>query len=44
MSDGDTNLVRYKAMFESNFDNTGVFDLGGSMLVMECLSHVLVNA
>ena len=43
-SDGGTNLARCKAILESNFDNTVVFDLGGSMFVMECLAHVLANA
>ena len=33
-----------KEILESNFDNTGVFDLGKPMFVMECLAHVLANS
>ena len=29
---------------ESDFDNTGVFDLGNSMFVMDCLVHFLDNS
>ena len=43
-SDGVTNLVTRKAILESNFDNTGVFDLGKSMFVMYFLDHFLSNA
>ena len=43
-SDGGTNLSRYKAILESNFDNTRVFDLEMLMFVMECLDYVLANA
>ena len=41
--DDGTNLERFKSILESNFDNTGVFDLGNPMFVMECLAHVLTN-
>ena len=43
-SDGRTNLSRCKAILESTFDNTGVFDLGKPMFVMECLYHILASA
>ena len=43
-SDGKTNLVIYKAILESNFDNTGVFDSGKPMFMMKCLAHVLANS
>ena len=33
-----------QAILERKFDNTGVFDLGNTMFVMECLSHVLYNS
>ena len=39
-SDSGTNLARCKAILENIFDNTGVFDLGKTMFVMEGLSHV----
>ena len=42
--DRGTNLATCKAMLESKFDNTGVFDLRKPMFVMECISQVLVNA
>ena len=32
--DDGTNLERFKAILESNFDNTGVFDLGNPMFVI----------
>ena len=43
-SDGRTNLAKCKSILEINFDNTVLFDLGGPMFVIECLSHVLTNA
>ena len=43
-SDGRTNLARCKSILESNFDNTVVVDLGNTMFLMECLSHVLTNS
>ena len=43
-SDGGTNLVRCKAVLESTFDNTGMFDMENPMFLMECLAHVLANA
>ena len=43
-SDGGTNLARCKAVLEINFDNTGVFDLGKPIFVMECISRFLDNA
>ena len=33
-SDGGTNLARYKAILEINFDNTGVFELLNPIFVM----------
>ena len=42
-SDGGTNLATCKAILESTFDNTGVFDLENPMFVIKCLSHVLAN-
>ena len=41
--DVGTNLARYKAILESNFNNTGVFDLGKPMFVMGFLAHALDN-
>ena len=41
--DGRTNLARCKAILESTFDNTGVFDLGIPLFVIECLAHLLAN-
>ena len=41
---GGTNLVRCKAILEITFDNTGVFDLGEPMFVMDFLAHVLANS
>ena len=38
-----TNLAICKDTLESTFDNTGVFDLGKPMFVMECHARVLVN-
>ena len=43
MRDVGTNLARCKEILDSNFENTGFFDLGKPMFVMECLSHVLEN-
>ena len=34
-SNGGTNLSIFKAILEINFDNTGVFDLGNPIFVME---------
>ena len=42
-SDGGTNLATFKAILESTFENTGVFDLENSVFVMDCLAHVLAN-
>ena len=42
-SDGGTNLSRSKAILESTFENTGVFDLGKPMFVVDCLSRVFAN-
>ena len=36
--------MKCKEILESNFDNTGVFDLGEPMFLMECLAHVIANA
>ena len=44
MSYGGTNLEICKEILESNFDNTGVFDLEKPMFVMECLDHVLAKS
>ena len=41
---GGTNLDRCKAILESTFDNTGVFDLVKPMFVVDCLSHFLANS
>ena len=41
---GGANLAICKAIFESDFDKTGVVELGKPMFVMGCLSHVLSNA
>ena len=41
--DVGTNLARYKAILESNFNNTGVFDLGKPMFVMDFPDHLLDN-
>ena len=41
--DDRTNLAICKAILESNFDNTGVFELENPMFVMECFAHVLDN-
>ena len=35
ISDGGFHLEIYKAILESTFDNTEVFDLGKTMFVME---------
>ena len=43
-SDGGTNLEICKAILESNFDRTGVFDLEKPMFVMDCLAYVLDDA
>ena len=43
-SDRGTNLARCKAILESTFDNTRVFDLEKPMFVMDCLAHVLANS
>ena len=43
-SDEVTYMSVCKAILESNFDNTGVFDLGKSMFVMYFLDHFLSNA
>ena len=37
-------MATCKAILESTFDNTGVFDLENPMFVMECFAHVLANA
>ena len=42
-SNDGTNLARCKGILESNFYNTGVFELVKHMFMMECLSHVLYN-
>ena len=42
-SDDKTNLVSCKAILESTFDNTGVFDLEKPMFLIEYLAHVLDN-
>ena len=42
-SDGRTNLARFKAILENNLDNKGVFNLGNTVFVMECLDNVLSN-
>ena len=44
MRDVGTNLARCKEILDSNFENTGFFDLGKPMFVMERLAYVLVNA
>ena len=36
--------MRRKTILESNIYNTGLFDLGMPMFVIECLSYVLDNA
>ena len=43
-SDGGTNLARFMAILESNFDNIGVNDLVKPMFVMDFLAHVLFNS
>ena len=34
-SDGGTNLTIWKSILESKFDNTGVFNFGKTMFLME---------
>ena len=43
-SDGRTNLAIFKAILESTFDNTVVFDLGEPMFMMEWLECSLANS
>ena len=41
---GGINLATIKSILEDTFDNTGVFDFGKPMFVMDLLAYVLTNA